>query len=116
MLAYVVLDALSGMETMHGMLMRPSCVGGNNSMLLKRKSAGGVTFSRDPMNLTNVHNRKYEGFIDTKVCKKPPLGLLALLTSPGHRHQPFSSQSLGVNPHHQEPGCSQSLWRSFETG
>ncbi|KAI9689574.1 MAG: hypothetical protein M1822_010226 [Bathelium mastoideum] len=42
------------------------CSRGNNSMLLKRKSAGGVTFSRDPLNLTNIHNRKYEGFIDTK--------------------------------------------------
>ena len=42
-------------------------------MLLKRKGAGGVTFSRDPMNLTNIHNRKYEGFIDTKVrsCLTP---------------------------------------------
>ncbi|KAF2231917.1 ribosomal protein L28e [Viridothelium virens] len=42
------------------------CTRGNNSMLLKRKQAGGVTFSRDPLNLTNIHNRKYEGFIDTK--------------------------------------------------
>lgn len=27
-------------------------------MLVKRKQAGGVQFSRDPLNLTNVYSRK----------------------------------------------------------
>lgn len=42
-------------------------VNGQHSKLLKRKQAGGVRFSRDPLNLTNIHSRKYEGFVNTKV-------------------------------------------------
>lgn len=32
--------------------------GNNNSYLVKRKEAGGVQFSRDPLNLTNLNSRK----------------------------------------------------------
>ena len=42
------------------------CTGHNNAYLVKRKSGGGVQFSRDPMNLTNVHSRKNAGFINDK--------------------------------------------------
>ncbi|KAG9683197.1 ribosomal protein L28e, partial [Aureobasidium melanogenum] len=31
----------------------------NNAFLVKRKQAGGVQFSKDPLNLTNLHSRKY---------------------------------------------------------
>ncbi|KAF1346457.1 ribosomal L28e protein family-domain-containing protein [Delphinella strobiligena] len=31
----------------------------NNAFLVKRKQAGGVQFSKDPLNLTNKHSRKY---------------------------------------------------------
>ena len=41
-------------------------VGKNNAYLCKRKQAGGVQFSRDPMNLVNKHSRKYEGFVNDK--------------------------------------------------
>lgn len=34
------------------------CTGGNSSTLVKRKQAGGVSFSRDPLNLKNQYNRK----------------------------------------------------------
>ncbi|KAB2576947.1 Ribosomal protein L28e [Lasiodiplodia theobromae] len=37
-----------------------------SAFLLKRKQAGGVQFSRDPLNLTNKHARKYEGFVNDK--------------------------------------------------
>ncbi|TPX10811.1 uncharacterized protein E0L32_008200 [Thyridium curvatum] len=37
-----------------------------NSFLVKRKGAGGVQFSRDPYNLTNVHSRKHAGFVNDK--------------------------------------------------
>ncbi|KAF2858175.1 ribosomal protein L28e [Piedraia hortae CBS 480.64] len=37
-----------------------------NAFLCKRKQSGGVQFSRDPMNLTNVHNRKYAGYCNTE--------------------------------------------------
>ncbi|KAI1467207.1 ribosomal protein L28e [Daldinia caldariorum] len=38
----------------------------NNSYLVRRKEFGGVRFSRDPLNLVNVHNRKHAGFVNTK--------------------------------------------------
>ncbi|KAL9014812.1 MAG: hypothetical protein Q9173_000545 [Seirophora scorigena] len=40
----------------------------NNAFLVKRKSAGGSQFSRDPLNLMNKHSRKYDGFVNDKVC------------------------------------------------
>lgn len=40
--------------------------GGNNAYLVKRSSAGGVQFSRDPFNLTNKHSRTHEGFVNDK--------------------------------------------------
>ncbi|KAI7406795.1 hypothetical protein KC336_g13530, partial [Hortaea werneckii] len=40
------------------------CCRGSNSFLVKRKQAGGVQFSRDPLNLVNKHSRKYEGFVN----------------------------------------------------
>ncbi|KAL3425658.1 hypothetical protein PVAG01_02449 [Phlyctema vagabunda] len=39
-----------------------------NAFLVKRKTGGGVQFSKDPLNLTNKHSRKYAGFVNTKVC------------------------------------------------
>ncbi|KAL6242747.1 hypothetical protein RBB50_010393 [Rhinocladiella similis] len=41
-------------------------VRGNNAYLVKRSSAGGVQFSRDPFNLTNKHSRTHEGFVNDK--------------------------------------------------
>lgn len=41
--------------------------GKNNAFLVKRKQAGGVQFSRDPLNLVNKHNRKYAGYVNEKV-------------------------------------------------
>lgn len=38
----------------------------HNAYLVKRRQAGGVQFSRDPLNLTNEHSRKYDGFINDK--------------------------------------------------
>ncbi|KAI6793099.1 hypothetical protein KC363_g6084 [Hortaea werneckii] len=40
------------------------CCRGSNSFLVKRTQAGGVQFSRDPLNLVNKHSRKYEGFVN----------------------------------------------------
>ena len=37
---------------------RPVSTGKNNSYLVKRKTAGGAQFSKDPMNLMNKHTRK----------------------------------------------------------
>ncbi|KAI1941228.1 hypothetical protein LOZ66_001740 [Ophidiomyces ophidiicola] len=37
-----------------------------NAYLVNRKSGGGVRFSRDPLNLTNIHSRKNSGFSNNK--------------------------------------------------
>ncbi|KAF2747696.1 ribosomal protein L28e [Sporormia fimetaria CBS 119925] len=37
-----------------------------SSFLVKRKQAGGVSFSRDPFNLRNQYSRKYEGLVADK--------------------------------------------------
>ena len=41
--------------------------GSQNAFLCKRKQAGGVQFSRDPLNLVNKHSRKYAGYANDKV-------------------------------------------------
>ncbi|ODA82698.1 hypothetical protein RJ55_01207 [Drechmeria coniospora] len=38
----------------------------NNSFLVKSNCAGGVQFSRDPLNLTNKNSRKHAGFVNDK--------------------------------------------------
>ncbi|MCJ1323010.1 hypothetical protein MMC15_008361 [Xylographa vitiligo] len=38
----------------------------NNAFLVKRRSGGGVQFSRDPFNLVNKHSRKHAGFVNDK--------------------------------------------------
>ncbi|KAF1822662.1 ribosomal protein L28e [Dissoconium aciculare CBS 342.82] len=37
-----------------------------NAFLVKRKGAGGVQFSRDPLNLLNKHSRKYSGYANSQ--------------------------------------------------
>ncbi|KAI9796814.1 MAG: hypothetical protein M1833_005957 [Piccolia ochrophora] len=44
----------------------------NNAYLVKRKTGGGVQFSRDPLNLTNKHSRKYDGFVNEKAFGLAP--------------------------------------------
>ncbi|KAI2613104.1 60S ribosomal protein L28 [Hypoxylon fragiforme] len=44
----------------------------NNSFLVKRKQAGGVQFSRDPLNLVNKNSRKYSGFVNDKAIGVQP--------------------------------------------
>ncbi|KAI1368515.1 ribosomal L28e family protein [Xylaria arbuscula] len=44
----------------------------NNSFLVKRKSGGGVEFSRDPLNLTNKNSRKWAGFVNDKALGVVP--------------------------------------------
>ncbi|KAK4059638.1 hypothetical protein Trihar35433_10685 [Trichoderma harzianum] len=61
----------------------------NNSYLHKTGAAsnGGVQFSRDPLNLKNVHSRKYAGFVNEKVRHIPPIehGLRAVGIAPGEK-------------------------------
>jgi large subunit ribosomal protein L28e len=46
--------------------------GHNNAFLVKRKQAGGVQLSRDPMNLANKHSRKHAGFLNEKAIGIQP--------------------------------------------
>jgi large subunit ribosomal protein L28e len=43
--------------------------GGNNAYLTKRN---GLQLSRDPLNLTNRHSRKWEGFVNEQVRTRRP--------------------------------------------
>ncbi|KAK5997419.1 putative 60S ribosomal protein L28e [Cladobotryum mycophilum] len=44
----------------------------NNSYLYKSKKNGGIQLSRDPLNLTNNHSRKYAGFVNDKAIGVVP--------------------------------------------
>ncbi|KAK5654148.1 hypothetical protein OQA88_7579 [Cercophora sp. LCS_1] len=43
-----------------------------NAYLVKRTYGGAAQFSRDPLNLTNLHSRKYAGFANTKAIGVAP--------------------------------------------
>ncbi|KAN0073320.1 60S ribosomal protein L28 [Elaphomyces granulatus] len=43
-----------------------------NAFLVKRKSAGGVQLSCDPLNLVNQHSRKYAGYANSKAIGVQP--------------------------------------------
>ena len=47
-----------GHELMEMQIDDLDCAGNQNSYLVKRSSGGGVRFSKDPLNLVNVHSRK----------------------------------------------------------
>jgi large subunit ribosomal protein L28e len=52
-----------------GWLIEDICdfTGNSNSFLVKRKQGDRVQFSRDPLNLTNKHSRKYVGYCNAQV-------------------------------------------------
>ncbi|KAJ9134468.1 hypothetical protein NKR23_g10107 [Pleurostoma richardsiae] len=43
-----------------------------NAYLVKRSTGGSPQFSRDPLNLTNIHSRKYAGFVNDKAIGVAP--------------------------------------------
>ncbi|KAF2160719.1 hypothetical protein M409DRAFT_70251 [Zasmidium cellare ATCC 36951] len=65
----------------------------NSSFLVKRKQAGGVQFSRDPLNLTNKHSRKYEGYVnDQAIGIQPDSNTITLTTKlPSRTNKPAKS-------------------------
>ncbi|KAJ4302727.1 hypothetical protein N0V90_001617 [Kalmusia sp. IMI 367209] len=66
---------------------------GNSSTLVKRTQAGGVQFSRDPLNLTGSYSRKYEGLVDDRAIGVQPGeegGIVLLTKKAGKGHQPAS--------------------------
>ncbi|KIW27034.1 uncharacterized protein PV07_06815 [Cladophialophora immunda] len=65
----------------------------NNAFLVKRKSGGGVQFSRDPFNLVNKHSKKHAGFVNDKAVSIQPneKGGVSLVTKKsGSSHKPSS--------------------------
>lgn len=67
-----------------------------NSYLVKRKSAGGVQFSKDPLNLMNKHSRKYAGFVNDKavgihLSKNGGIALITKKTK--HQNRPASNKN-----------------------
>ncbi|KAL2216895.1 60S ribosomal protein L28 [Thermoascus aurantiacus ATCC 26904] len=62
-----------------------------NAFLVKRKTAGGVQFSRDPLNLVNKHSRKYAGFVNDKAIGVQPTangGVVMISKRPGNPNRP----------------------------
>lgn len=59
-----------GQGTEHELMEDDIYTGNTNAYLCKRKQAGGVQFSRDPLNLVNKHSRKYEGY-----CNDQAIGI-----------------------------------------
>ncbi|KAK4961064.1 hypothetical protein LTR10_001554 [Elasticomyces elasticus] len=49
-----------------------ACTRSRNAFLVKRNNTGGLQFSRDPLNLTNKHSRKYAGY-----CNPQAIGIRA---------------------------------------
>ncbi|CCU76645.1 60S ribosomal protein L28 [Blumeria hordei DH14] len=67
-----------------------------NSFLVKRASSGGIQFSRDPLNLKNVHSRKYAGFVNDKAVGILPSegdkgGVTLVTKKPKHSQKPASA-------------------------
>ncbi|KAI9859366.1 MAG: hypothetical protein M1813_006703 [Trichoglossum hirsutum] len=70
----------------------------NNSYLVKRRTGGGVQFSRDPLNLLNKHSRKHSGFVNQQAIGVQPgeKGGVVLTTKKLHSttsHKPASNLS-----------------------
>ncbi|AEO69531.1 01c61569-e6ee-47ca-b584-63b517fda940 [Thermothielavioides terrestris] len=66
----------------------------SNAFLVKRKSGAAPQFSRDPLNLTNVHSRKYAGFVNDKALGIVPNekgGVRVISKKPASVNKPASS-------------------------
>ncbi|KAJ9155792.1 Ribosomal protein L28e [Coniochaeta hoffmannii] len=70
----------------------------NNSFLVKRSKhiggGGGVQFSRDPLNPTNIHSRKYAGFVNDKAVGVVPTekGVQVVSKKAGSGNKPAASK------------------------
>ncbi|KAF2490365.1 60S ribosomal protein-like protein L28, partial [Lophium mytilinum] len=67
---------------------------GHSAYLVKRKGAGGVQFSRDPLNLKNQYRRKYEGVANDQAFGVQPSadgGVILSVKKSDKSHKPASS-------------------------
>ncbi|TVY81761.1 putative 60S ribosomal protein L28e [Lachnellula suecica] len=72
-----------------------------NAFLVKRAGAGGLRFSRDPLNLVNIHSRKNAGFVNDKAVGVLPLagekGGVTLITKKAKHPQRPAHQGHKTN-------------------
>lgn len=81
------------------------CLGTNSAYLAKRKTGGGVQFSRDPFNLANKHSRTHAGLANSKAVSVQPngeKGVTLQTKKSGKAHTPANS----LNTHKFKPGRS----------
>ncbi|KAF2272744.1 ribosomal protein L28e [Westerdykella ornata] len=72
-----------------------------SSNLVKRKQAGGVSFSRDPLNLRNQYSRKYEGLVDDKAIGVQPAeegGVTLLVKKANKQNSPATAIQKSTFP------------------
>ncbi|CAK7265017.1 hypothetical protein SEPCBS119000_001296 [Sporothrix epigloea] len=69
-----------------------------NSYLVKRTKNAKVQFSRDPLNLTNVHSRKNAGFVNDKAVGIVPneKGGVKVISKTKTQNQPIRSQVVSA--------------------
>lgn len=70
-------------------------IGSQNAYIVKRK---GVQFSRDPLNLVNLHSRKHSGFVNTKVCAHTLLLTTPRIYERRRRYREMNELILMRNP------------------
>ncbi|KAL8660393.1 MAG: hypothetical protein Q9202_006594 [Teloschistes flavicans] len=73
----------------------------NNAYLVKRRSGGGSQFSKDPLNLTNQHSRKYDGFVNTKAVGVQPAekgGVTLITKRKKHQNRPLANKHVVTWP------------------
>ncbi|KAF2755824.1 ribosomal protein L28e [Pseudovirgaria hyperparasitica] len=85
---------------------------GNHATLVKRKTAGGIQFSRDPLNLTNLHAKKYEGYANDRAIgiQPNPDGGLTLLTK-----KPNKANKPGLEINAASYGAGKSSRRTYKS-
>ncbi|KAK1750715.1 putative ribosomal protein l28e protein [Echria macrotheca] len=62
-----------------------------NAFLVKRTYGGAAQFSRDPLNLTNIHSRTHAGFVNDKAVGIVPNekgGVQVISKKPGSANKP----------------------------
>lgn len=82
-----------------------SRIGNQNAFLVKRKSGGGVQFSRDSFNLVNKHSRKQSGFVNDKAVSIQPSGEKGV-TMMTKKANGINKVSTSVNTHTFGPTTS----------
>lgn len=82
-----------------------------NAFLVKRKDNGGTHFSRDPLNLTNVHTRTHAGFVNEKAVGivPHPEGGVKVTTKASAGNKPAASHVQAVH------GASKSARKTYRS-